>query len=83
MMEWSLPLTSSTSHANFVHTQTQNKHDMAGRVTVESRYLAYNKAEVEALLDKVESMTEASEESVRDIVRNWSPSREQKPSHGE
>lgn len=56
---------------------------MAGGVTVESRYLTYNKAEVEALLDKVESMTEASEESVRDIVRNWSPSREQKPSHGE
>lgn len=66
-----------------LYTQTQNKHDMAGRVTVESRYLAYNKAEVEALLDKVESMNEASEESVRDIVRNWSPSREQNPSHGE
>ena len=42
-------------------------------VTVDPRYLSYNKAEVEALLEKVENIEEASEEGVRDIVRDWEP----------
>ena len=45
-------------------------------VTVEGRYLKYNKAETEALLDKVNNQKEASEEEVRNIVKNWTPDAE-------
>ena len=71
--------------------------------TISSRYLSYNKTEVQALLDKVHNadaeptaesgnmissgavhealgnyaskkdLTEASEEEVRNIVKNWTP----------
>lgn len=72
---------------------------MANESTVESRYMRYNKADVESLLDKIENadaepteesenmissgavaaalagkqdaMDEATEENVRNIVKNW------------
>ena len=44
---------------------------MANEVTVDPRYLKYNKAEVEELLDRVKSTTLATEEGVRSIVRDW------------
>ncbi len=41
--------------------------------------MKYNKAETEALLDKVNNQKEASEEAVRGIVKNWSPDAEPEP----
>ena len=49
---------------------------MGNNVTIESRYLKYNKAEVEALLDKVDNAGAATEESVRSIVKDWGRSTE-------
>ena len=41
-------------------------------VTIDPRYLKYDKSEVEALLDKVDKeLVPAEEESVRNIVRNY------------
>ena len=43
-------------------------------VTIDPRYLKYDKSEVETLLDKVDKeLVPAEEESVRNIVRNWQP----------
>ena len=44
---------------------------MANEVTVDPRYLKYNKAEVEETLDSVKNTTLATEEGVRSIVRDW------------
>jgi hypothetical protein len=47
---------------------------MANEVTVDPRYLSYDKAELEALLNKVENeLIPASEESVRSIVSGYVP----------
>ena len=48
-------------------------------VTVESRYLKYNKAEVETLLDKVNDITTATAEDVRGIVKNYMRGAETEP----
>lgn len=40
--------------------------------TIDPRYLTYNKDEVQALLDKMNAETVATEESVRNIVTNYS-----------
>ena len=43
-------------------------------VTIDPRYLKYDKNDVEELLDKVDGeLVPAEEESVRNIVRNWRP----------
>lgn len=39
--------------------------------TIDPRYLTYNKDEVQALLDKVNAETVATEESVRSIVTDY------------
>lgn len=52
---------------------------MGNEVTIDPRYMKYNKAETEALLDKVNNQKEASEEAVRGIVKNWSPDAEPEP----
>ena len=44
---------------------------MANDVNINPRYLSYNKDEVQALLDKVNATTVASETSVREIVTNY------------
>lgn len=41
------------------------------RTDIDPRYLTYNKDEVEALLGKVKAETDATEESVRNIVINY------------
>lgn len=47
---------------------------MADKVTVDPRYLKYDKADVERILDKVENeLVPASEESVRNIVSGYAP----------
>ena len=48
-------------------------------VTVSSRYLSYNKAEVQALLDKVNDTTTATAEGVRGIVKNYIRGAETEP----
>lgn len=40
-------------------------------VTIDPRYLSYDKDEVQMLLDKVNAETDATEESVRNIVTNY------------
>ena len=40
-------------------------------VTVDPRFLKYDKAEVETLLDKVNDTTTATAEGVRGIVKNY------------
>lgn len=43
-------------------------------VTIDPRYLKYDKSEVEALLDKVDGeLVPAEEEAVRGIVKNYTP----------
>jgi hypothetical protein len=44
---------------------------MPNEINVDPRYLKYSKAEVESLLDKVDSSTIATEENVRNIVNNY------------
>jgi hypothetical protein len=44
---------------------------MPNEINVDPRYLKYSKAEVERLLDKVDSSTIATEEDVRNIVNNY------------
>lgn len=44
---------------------------MPNEINVDPRYLKYSKAEVESLLDKVDSSTIATEEDVRNIVNNY------------
>ena len=57
---------------------------MAGNnVEIVSSYMKYNTKEVEQLLEKMENTTEASEESVRNIVKNWVRGAEQEPEPGE
>lgn len=41
------------------------------RTDVDPRYLTYDKNEVQALLDKMNAETVATEESVRNIVTNY------------
>ena len=41
------------------------------RTEIDPRYLSYNKDQVQALLDKVNAETVATEESVRNIVTNY------------
>lgn len=52
---------------------------MADNVTVDPRYLKYNKAEVEQILDDVVNTTLATEEGVRNIVKNYNPDPEPEP----
>jgi hypothetical protein len=44
---------------------------MTNEINVDPRYLKYNKADVERLLDKVENSAIATEEDVRNIVNNY------------
>jgi hypothetical protein len=44
---------------------------MADVVTVDPRYLKYDKDDVERLLDKVNNTEVATDESVRSIVKKW------------
>ena len=47
---------------------------MANDVTIDPRYMKYDKSDVEALLDKVDKeLVPAEEEAVRNIVKNWRP----------
>lgn len=47
---------------------------MANDVTIDPRYMKYDKSKLEALLDKVNGeLVPAEEESVRNIVKNWRP----------
>ncbi len=48
-------------------------------VTVDPRYLKYNKDEVEEILDEVKDTTLATEEGVRNIVKNYTPDAEPEP----
>ena len=41
------------------------------RTDIDPRYLTYDKNEVQALLDKMNAETVATEESVRNIVTNY------------
>ena len=52
---------------------------MADNVTVDPRYLKYDKAEVEKILDDVVNTTLATEEGVRNIVKNYEPEVEPEP----
>ena len=47
--------------------------------TVDPRYLKYNTKEVEQILDDAKNTTLATEEGVRNIVRNYSPAPEPEP----
>lgn len=45
---------------------------MANDVTIDPRYMKYDKSDVEALLDKVDKeLVPAEEEAVRNIVKNY------------
>lgn len=49
-------------------------------VTIDPRYMKYDKSDVEALLDKVDhELVPAEEESVRNIVRNYNIEPEPEP----
>ena len=61
------------------NTNTKSKKIMADNVTVDPRYLKYDKAEVEKILDDVVNTTLATEEGVRNIVKNYEPEVEPEP----
>jgi hypothetical protein len=52
---------------------------MEDNVKVDPRYLKYDKAEVEKILDDVVNTTLATEEGVRNIVKNYEPEVEPEP----
>ena len=52
---------------------------MANEVNVDPRYLKYDKNEVEEILDDVVNTTLATEEGVRNIVKNYEPEVEPEP----
>lgn len=67
-----MPLTHEGGCATFTSDNFNATIMAKDTATIDPRYLTYNKDEVQALLDKVNAENVATEESVRNIVTNYS-----------
>ena len=52
---------------------------MADNVTIDPRYSKYTNKQIEEILDDVVNTTLATEEGVRNIVKNWTPDIDPEP----